>query len=215
MEFPSNVYELCSLHSVNCCLKVLSINNDGKRSSYVSRITPKRKTMALQEESARAVGRSENQDGWQVFWQAVNPPPLWLTDLPKYEGGRGDHPLPLPPCSDGPEFNTMMIIATMARMVSDNDIYWAQIPPLDVIHVLHLQELFSTEHLTERCTAWISKSVINTWIETCLKHVVDLPCLYLHNAFGQIGKCDGIKMSLSQSSWRFLLLRYVTAIRYE
>ena len=62
MEFPSNVYELCSLHSVNCCLKVLSINNDGKRSSYVSRITPKRKTMALQEESARAVGRSENQD---------------------------------------------------------------------------------------------------------------------------------------------------------
>ena len=35
----------------------------------------------------------------------------------------GDHPLPLLPCSYGPEFNTMMIIATMARMVSDNDIY--------------------------------------------------------------------------------------------
>ena len=173
--------------------------------------------MALQEESARAVGRSENPDGGQVVWWAFNPhptPPLvkWSAKI----WGGGDHPLPLLPCSDGPEFNTMMIIATMARMVSDNDIYWAQICTTPWCH--------SCSTLIRIVRNWAPYwKMYRLDIKKCHKHLNWNACSRsLQSALPLPPQCIWpnremwwYKNEFITKFLTFFLLRYVTAIRYD
>ena len=172
--------------------------------------------MALQEESARAVGRSENQDGGQVVWWAFNPPHPWLNDLPKY-GGEVITPFL---CSLVPTALNSTQWWSLPQWqewsATTTYIYWAQICTTPWCH--------SCSTLIRIVRNWAPYwKMYRLDIKKCHKHLNWNACSRsLQSALPLPPQCIWpnremwwYKNEFITKFLTFFLLRYVTAIRYD